>query len=585
MTIFASDTFTGTASSTLQSHTSDSGHTWTKNGGNQDNVLDSTGSRLIGTYPPTTFQQYYLSATPPSATQYVQADINVTSTGRVSNGIGGRLTTTANADGYYVNYTGGAWTLFKRVSGSNTTLGTYASSTTGVATVKLVLNGTSISVFVNGTSVISATDSSISAAGKVGVFNYYTDPGDSDYLDNFLASDTDIVPAPVLSSPGADTITATGARITASSSVGTGTFYVAVSTSSTAPTAAQIKAGSGGSIVAAASSTLASGANAASVTGLTSSTTYYGYAVANNGSDSNVVATGSFTTLSTAPVLQSSVINAAGTTLTDTYSVSTSIGAGGNGGKTLTMSGGAVTATYQSGAPGTALVYSLSRVITSAETGTSGYTQPGNGLVNTADSANVVTYSGFAVTNNSTQVGPGISSLSTSTPANGSSLTITGTNFLATQGAGSVTIGGVAQTVTAWSNTSITVTVARGTNQYGTNLAVQVTNNSALASNTSTVQITPQSGWAFTNLGTPNATSTNRITAVADLVSGDQLAYDTKSGMVIVYSDATFSADSSVANFSVEAWSSGNGWGSAATQTLSAGAVVTARIVGILSLF
>ena len=133
--------------------------------------------------------------------------------------------------------------------------------------------------------------------------------------------------------------------------------------------------------------------------------------------------------------------------------------------------------------------------------------------------------------------------------------------------------------------TSITVTVARGTNQYGTNLAVQVTNNSALASNTSTVQITPQSGWAFTNLGTPNATSTNRITAVADLVSGDQLAYDTKSGMVIVYSDATFSADSSVANFSVEAWSSGNGWGSAATQTLSAGAVVTARIVGILSLF
>ena len=77
---------------------------------------------------------------------------------------------------------------------------------------------------------------------------------------------------------------------------------------------------------------------------------------------------------------------------------------------------------------------------------------------------------------------PTISSTSSATPANGSSLTITGTNFEASQGAGTVTIGGITQAVTAWSGTSITVTVGRGTNKYGVGVNVVVTNNSALSS-------------------------------------------------------------------------------------------------------
>jgi len=98
------------------------------------------------------------------------------------------------------------------------------------------------------------------------------------------------------------------------------------------------------------------------------------------------------------PTLVSSVVN--GSSLVDTYSASVTIGAGGNGGKTLTMSGGASTATYSSGAGTTSISYSLSRAIAFGETGTSGYTQPGNGIEAVSGGADVATYSGAAVTNN-----------------------------------------------------------------------------------------------------------------------------------------------------------------------------------------
>lgn len=102
-------------------------------------------------------------------------------------------------------------------------------------------------------------------------------------------------------------------------------------------------------------------------------------------------------TAPSAPTLVSSTVN--GSTLTDVYSAAVSFGAGGNGGKTLSMSGGASSPTYSSGAGTTTIVYSLSRAIAFGETGTSGYTQPGNGLEATSGGADVATYSGASVTN------------------------------------------------------------------------------------------------------------------------------------------------------------------------------------------
>lgn len=97
------------------------------------------------------------------------------------------------------------------------------------------------------------------------------------------------------------------------------------------------------------------------------------------------------------PTWVSSVVN--GTVLTDTYSVAVTHGAGGTGGKALTMSGGAVTATYASGAGSTALTYTLSRAVANGETGTSAYTQPGNGIEAVSGGGDLATYSGQTVTN------------------------------------------------------------------------------------------------------------------------------------------------------------------------------------------
>lgn len=162
------------------------------------------------------------------------------------------------------------------------------------------------------------------------------------------------------------------------------------------------------------------------------------------------------------------------------------------------------------------------------------------------------------------------------TPASGASvaylgtMTLTGTNFGASQGAGAILLGTVAQTASGWSNTGATVaSVARGTLPYG---AVNLTasNNAGGTSAPTSVNLTPQAGWAYVTLATPFATTGDRITAIADLASGDQLAYDTKSGAITVNSDATWvDSTGTVSSFNVEAWTSGSGWGSTATQTLS----------------
>lgn len=193
---------------------------------------------------------------------------------------------------------------------------------------------------------------------------------------------------------------------------------------------------------------------------------------------------------------------------------------------------------------------------------------PTEAQTNTAPSAALmtVTYKGGAS-------GPSISGVSNASPANGSALTITGTNFGASQGAGTVNLGGTVQTVTSWAATSITITVARGANQYGVTLNIVVTDNGAAASNAFPITgIVPQSGWSYVNLTAQNADSTKRLTASADLASGDQVAYDNKTSLVTVLADSTFYCTSAVASFNCEAWTggAGGGWGTTALQTINA---------------
>jgi len=290
----------------------------------------------------------------------------------------------------------------------------------------------------------------------------------------------------------------------------------------------------------------------------------------------------------TAPSVVSRAINTAGTQLTITYNASVSIGAGGNGGLTLTSASAPVTATYASGSGSTALVYTLSRIIAQGDTITATYAQPGNGIEATTGGIDVAGYTAQAVTNGSTVAGPNITGLSGAV-VHGGSLTITGTGFNATQSGGTVTINGTSQAVTAWSATSITITVARGTAKYGQAVNVVVTNGAlGLPSAPFAVSagVQPAAGWGFVNIGTVNTNAAVRLTAAPDLATGDQVTYQlmtSGSGSVTVNTDGSWSAPSDVASFQIEVWTSPDGWGATAVQTL-AGAVGSAGIVaGLLA--
>jgi hypothetical protein len=100
----------------------------------------------------------------------------------------------------------------------------------------------------------------------------------------------------------------------------------------------------------------------------------------------------------TVPVVASAAINIAGNQLTLTLTENAAIGAGGNGGVTLTSDGAAVTATYDSIST-TDVIYDLSRTVASSETITVDYVQPGAGITDTVGNE-VASFSGLSVTNN-----------------------------------------------------------------------------------------------------------------------------------------------------------------------------------------
>lgn len=107
-----------------------------------------------------------------------------------------------------------------------------------------------------------------------------------------------------------------------------------------------------------------------------------------------------------APVLLNATINAAGTQLTLTSDEDVVLGAdGADAGLVIAMSGGAITASYLSGAGSPNLVYNLSRVVIGAETGTIDYTQPGDGIQDDASQPNLLaSLAGFSVVNGSTTI-------------------------------------------------------------------------------------------------------------------------------------------------------------------------------------
>jgi hypothetical protein len=99
-----------------------------------------------------------------------------------------------------------------------------------------------------------------------------------------------------------------------------------------------------------------------------------------------------------------------------------------------------------------------------------------------------------------------------------------------------------------------------------------VTNDDDQA-DTQAITITPVAGTDYVDVGTPDAEADNRITAVADIETGDQLQWGNVQGTgmdetdVVVNDDGTFDCDEAVTAFDVRAWDVNDAtWGDWATQ-------------------
>lgn len=190
--------------------------------------------------------------------------------------------------------------------------------------------------------------------------------------------------------------------------------------------------------------------------------------------------------------------------------------------------------------------------------------------------------------------GPIIVSTSDDTPTDGASITLTVTGAGASQGTGLVWLNGEEQTVTAWSDTSITINIAIGSNKYGVNVALQMLNGNDEVSNEYSVQVQPASGTIYTNAVAPLADADVRLVGDSDIANGDQVrVFDAEGGSISLFtlnSDMSYDFDASI----TKVWyqiNDGTGWGEAkpvfftADSIFAPGRAVGRSIVRAISKF
>lgn len=137
-------------------------------------VVVDTASR--GLYSPTNAGCYVNSATPPLTNYYVEAVfLNVATNSTDVVGIIGRADT-ASATFYTVRYTQAThtWNLFKFVNGTATQIGAnYNTDTFNVSgdtrTIRLSMTDTTVSVDLNGVTIISVADTAVPGPGLAGI--------------------------------------------------------------------------------------------------------------------------------------------------------------------------------------------------------------------------------------------------------------------------------------------------------------------------------------------------------------------------------------------------------------------------------
>lgn len=169
---FLYDTFTDTDATILTNHTGEKGGSWLIQTGAAPGTPNAIQNNRV--WSPTNQGVYRAapnSIDPSPANYYVEAVLSFVSTIAGDNvGVIGRASAVANT--YYMarwNQSGG-WQLYSNVAGSFTQLGSTVADTftSGEKTVRLTMNGTTISMSVDGVTIISVTDANI-ATGRPGV--------------------------------------------------------------------------------------------------------------------------------------------------------------------------------------------------------------------------------------------------------------------------------------------------------------------------------------------------------------------------------------------------------------------------------
>lgn len=170
MAVFA-DNFTDSDGVTLQSHTPDTGTSWTRLWGTAAGVdieINTNRARSDGTLNSGVI--YTADATYPSA------DYDVTFTLVSLVNLAGRplyvMVRVADQENMYAVYLSkqtNACSLYKKVSGTWTAIGSLFDEPADGSVCKLEIIGTTLTFYDDGVSVASATDSDLSAAGKAGL--------------------------------------------------------------------------------------------------------------------------------------------------------------------------------------------------------------------------------------------------------------------------------------------------------------------------------------------------------------------------------------------------------------------------------
>lgn len=190
--VFATDTFVGTSGTPINKHTPDTGNIWVSEfgyGTTPSRALNGTG----GTYSGSTTDIYRNTTAPSGADYWVQADFIWKSTiAGDQPGIAGRMQPGAQTY-YFVRWsqTAGGWQLFRCVNASNVQIGTTSTDTFtgGTKTIRLTMVGTTISVQLNGSTIITVTDANITAAGFAGMRTAVAQSATTGiHIGNFIAS-------------------------------------------------------------------------------------------------------------------------------------------------------------------------------------------------------------------------------------------------------------------------------------------------------------------------------------------------------------------------------------------------------------